>query len=73
MSESQKLTEAFRLFDAANAQDPNTENFEGRTYPKELLYALRRTLKPGDWVLVKGSRAMAMEDVVWELKKWSDR
>jgi UDP-N-acetylmuramoyl-tripeptide--D-alanyl-D-alanine ligase len=39
----------------------------------ELLYALRRTLKPGDWVLVKGSRAMAMEDVVWELKKWSDR
>ena len=39
----------------------------------DLLLALRRTLKPGDWVLVKGSRAMAMEDVVWELKKWSDR
>jgi hypothetical protein len=45
MSESQKLTETFRLFDAANAQDPNTENFEGRTYPKELLYALRMTDK----------------------------
>jgi UDP-N-acetylmuramoyl-tripeptide--D-alanyl-D-alanine ligase len=39
----------------------------------DLMHALRRTLKPGDWVLVKGSRAMAMEDVVWELKKWSDR
>jgi UDP-N-acetylmuramoyl-tripeptide--D-alanyl-D-alanine ligase len=39
----------------------------------DLLFALRRILRPGDWVLVKGSRAMAMEDVVWGLKKWSVR
>ncbi|MFZ0611849.1 MAG: UDP-N-acetylmuramoyl-tripeptide--D-alanyl-D-alanine ligase [Desulfobacterales bacterium] len=38
---------------------------------KVLLQALRRTLRPGDWVLVKGSRAMAMEDIVWGLKQWS--
>ncbi|MFZ0133072.1 MAG: cyanophycin synthetase, partial [Desulfobacterales bacterium] len=38
---------------------------------KVLLQALRRTLRPGDWVLVKGSRAMAMEEIVWGLKQWS--
>jgi len=30
-------------FDAANAEDPNTDVFEGETYPKELLYARRMT------------------------------
>ena len=30
-------------FDAANAQDPNQEMFEGNSYPKELLYAQRMT------------------------------
>ncbi len=37
----------FRLaldkFDAANAQDPNQEEFEGKPYPKELIYAQRMT------------------------------
>lgn len=28
-------------FDRANAEDPNKEMFEGKTYPKELLYAQR--------------------------------
>ncbi len=40
---SGKLQAAFQLFDAANQQDPNTEIFQGKTYPKELLYALRMT------------------------------
>ena len=30
-------------FDAANAEDPSQENFEGTDYPKELLYAQRMT------------------------------
>ncbi|MDV7137309.1 DUF4202 domain-containing protein [Maribacter sp. TH_r10] len=43
MPMSGKLQAAFQLFDAANQQDPNTEIFQGKTYPKELLYALRMT------------------------------
>ena len=43
MSTSDKLQQAFELFDAANAKDPNTEIFEGKTYPKEVLYAERMT------------------------------
>lgn len=43
MGQSEKLLEAFKLFDAANVQDPNKESFEGKLYPKELLYAQRMT------------------------------
>ncbi len=41
MATSGKLVDAFYLFDEANRQDPNTEDFGGQTYPKELLYAHR--------------------------------
>ncbi|NJB36517.1 DUF4202 domain-containing protein [Croceivirga sp. JEA036] len=43
MGNSQKLEQAFAMFDAANAKDPNTEVVNGKTYPKELLYAERMT------------------------------
>ena len=43
MGASEKLSAAFRLFDAANSNDPNTETFEGKAYPKEVLYAQRMT------------------------------
>ncbi len=43
MDASEQLREAFTLFDAANSQDPNKELFEGKEYPKELLYAQRMT------------------------------
>ncbi|WP_431125955.1 DUF4202 domain-containing protein [Flagellimonas flava] len=43
MGNTEKLAEAFRLFDEANSQDPNTEIAGGETYPKEVLYALRMT------------------------------
>jgi hypothetical protein len=38
---SQLYRAAIAAFDAANAQDPNTEMFGGQEYPKELLYAER--------------------------------
>lgn len=34
---------AIAAFDRANAQDPNKEMFDGKEYPKELLYAQRMT------------------------------
>ena len=42
--DSKRFAEALRRFDAANAEDPNTEVYEGKTYPKELLYAQRMTV-----------------------------
>tara|TARA_R110001583_G_scaffold41751_1_gene132616 strand:+ start:358 stop:942 length:585 start_codon:yes stop_codon:yes gene_type:complete len=39
----EKFKKAIQLFDAANILDPNTELFEGKEYPKELLYAERMT------------------------------
>ncbi len=36
---------AFSRFDAYNSNDPNTENVDGRSYPKELLYAMRMSEK----------------------------
>ncbi|PKA99848.1 uncharacterized protein DUF4202 [Flavobacteriaceae bacterium MAR_2009_75] len=41
MPTSNKLDEAFKRFDAANSKDPNTEEYEGKSYPKEVLYAMR--------------------------------
>lgn len=43
MGKSKKLLEAFKMFDAANAQDPNTEVVDGKEHAKELLYAQRMT------------------------------
>jgi hypothetical protein len=44
-----QLKEAFAQFDAYNATDPNQEEFEGKTYPKEVLYAERMTKKLNDY------------------------
>lgn len=38
-----RFQQAIAKFDAANAQDPNQEIFDGKSYPKELLYAQRMT------------------------------
>ncbi len=38
-----KLSEAYSLFDKANAQDPNTEEVHGSLVPKELIYGQRMT------------------------------
>jgi len=44
-----QLQEAFFRFDTYNAIDPNREGFEGKTYPKEVLYAERMTKKLNDY------------------------
>lgn len=43
MATTDKLLLAFQHFDAANIEDPNTEDHQGRTYPKEVLYGIRMT------------------------------
>lgn len=50
MIPSEKLTKSFKLFDEANSQDPNKEEYKGREYPKELLYAIRMTEKLNDFI-----------------------
>lgn len=37
------LQKAFDAFDAYNSKDPNKETYDGKEYPKELLYAIRMT------------------------------
>lgn len=43
ISNAARFKQALAGFDAANAQDPNQEVIEGKSYPKELLYAQRMT------------------------------
>jgi hypothetical protein len=43
ISDTARFERAIALFDAANAEDPNTEIADGKTVPKELLYAQRMT------------------------------
>lgn len=43
MATTDKLLLAFQYFDTANQKDPNTEDYQGRTYPKEVLYGMRMT------------------------------
>jgi len=40
---------------------------------QEIIADLIKWLQPGDWILVKGSRGMAMEKVVEGLKAWGEK
>jgi hypothetical protein len=39
----QRYNSAIAAFDQANSEDPNVEIYNGKEYPKELLYAIRMT------------------------------
>lgn len=49
MKTPNKLEKAFELFDQANQNDPNTEEYLGTAYAKEVLYAIRMTEKLNDF------------------------
>ena len=38
---TQQLDTAIKLIDAANSEDPNQDNADGKDWPKELLYSQR--------------------------------
>jgi hypothetical protein len=40
---TEKFQAAIQLFDKANSEDPNQETWEGKLYPKEVLYGQRMT------------------------------
>jgi hypothetical protein len=42
-ADAERFQKAIQSFDAANADDPNLEQVDGVSYPKELLYAQRMT------------------------------
>ena len=47
------------------------DTFEGTH--DEIVEDLKNWLQPGDWLLVKGSRGMAMEKVVRKLEEWCEK
>ena len=52
MASNELFEKAFAQFDSYNSNDPNKEDYNGKAYPKELLYAIRMSerldlFKPG--------------------------
>jgi hypothetical protein len=43
MTRNQQLEQAYSQFDVYNYRDPNSEIWNGKSFPKELLYAIRMT------------------------------
>ncbi|WP_299532236.1 DUF4202 domain-containing protein [Ulvibacterium sp.] len=69
MSNPDKLTKAFQLFDQANSEDPNQEEHSGKTYPKELLYAIRMTERL-DSFAPNASEALQLTARCQHIRRW---
>lgn len=70
MSDATRFDAAIARFDAANAADPNTEVFEGRTYPKELLYAQRMSAWL-DKLAPDASEALCLAARCQHIQRWA--
>lgn len=66
---STRLEDALRLIDAANSEDPRVERFEGRDYPRELLYSMRMT-KWLEALAPEASEALRLAARGQHLRRW---
>lgn len=69
MTTSDKLIRTYQLFDEANSRDPNTEEWKGKTYPKELLYAIHMTNKLHDFA-PNASEALRLTVRCQHIRRW---
>ncbi|WP_086477429.1 MULTISPECIES: DUF4202 domain-containing protein [Arenibacter] len=69
MTSKERYNEAIEQFDAANKEDPNTEEWQGKSYPKELLYAIRMTEKLNDFAPT-ASEALQLTARCQHIQRW---
>lgn len=70
LSNPERLNAAIARFDSLNSEDPNTEVYNDKIYPKELLYAQRMT----DWLFKvepHSSEALQLAVRCQHLRRWT--
>ncbi|MDQ3290684.1 MAG: DUF4202 domain-containing protein [Bacteroidota bacterium] len=70
VKDQERFNAAIARFDALNSEDPNTEVFNGKIYPKELLYAQRMT----EWLFKvepNPSEALQLAVRCQHLRRWT--
>jgi uncharacterized protein DUF4202 len=69
-ADAERFNAAIAHFDAANAEDPTTEIFQGAIYPKELLYAQRMTAWL-DKLVPDASEALRLAVRCQHIRRWT--
>ncbi|WP_026810165.1 DUF4202 domain-containing protein [Arenibacter latericius] len=69
MAAEERFINAIEQFDAANKEDPNTEEWQGKNYPKELLYAIRMTEKLNEFAPT-ASEALQLAARCQHIQRW---
>ena len=70
VADAERFKAAIARFDAANAEDPTTEVFQGVVYPKELLYAQRMTAWL-DTLAPDASEALRLAVRCQHIRRWT--
>jgi hypothetical protein len=70
LADPERFNAAIARFDAANADDPTTEVFQGAVYPKELLYAQRMTAWL-DNIAPEASEALRLAVRCQHIQRWT--